>query len=206
MTTRVAINGFGRIGRGVLRAAIERGADLEIVAINDVADAATLAHLLAFDSIYGRFPAAVRCRDGLSRSTTNGSSSPPNATRPHCRGTTRRRRRDRGHRPLPHPRRRRPAPRGRRAQGHPLRPRQGRRARRRQPRPRRQRRRLRPRAPPHRHQRLLHHQLPRAGRDDPARDGRHPARPDDHHPRLHRRPEPPRRPAQGPPPRPRRRR
>ena len=64
MTTRVGINGFGRIGRGVLRAAVERGADLEIVAVNDVADAATLAHLLAYDSIYGRFPEAVRCRDG----------------------------------------------------------------------------------------------------------------------------------------------
>src|SRR6478672_8804141 len=64
MSTRVAINGFGRIGRCVVRAAHERGADLEIVAVNDVADAATLAHLLAFDSIYGRFPAAVRCRDG----------------------------------------------------------------------------------------------------------------------------------------------
>ena len=47
-----------------LRAAVERGADIEIVAVNDVADAATLAHLLAFDSVYGRFPGAVRCRDG----------------------------------------------------------------------------------------------------------------------------------------------
>src|SRR3954470_8766852 len=60
MSTRVAINGFGRIGRCVLRAAHERGADLEIVAINDVADPATLAHLLAHDSTYGRFAADVR--------------------------------------------------------------------------------------------------------------------------------------------------
>src|SRR5690349_21543971 len=60
MSTRVAINGFGRIGRCVLRAAHERGADLEIAAINDVADAATLAHLLAHDSTYGRFGAGVR--------------------------------------------------------------------------------------------------------------------------------------------------
>ena len=59
-TTRVAINGFGRIGRCVLRAAHERGSALEIVAINDVADAATLAHLLAHDSTYGRFAADVR--------------------------------------------------------------------------------------------------------------------------------------------------
>src|SRR4051812_27237721 len=58
MSTRIAINGFGRIGRGVARAAVESGAELEIVAVNDVADAATLAHLLAYDSIYGRFPGA----------------------------------------------------------------------------------------------------------------------------------------------------
>src|SRR4051812_16797681 len=60
MSTRVAINGFGRIGRCALRAAHERGSDLEIVAINDVADAATLAHLLAHDSTYCRFAADVR--------------------------------------------------------------------------------------------------------------------------------------------------
>jgi glyceraldehyde 3-phosphate dehydrogenase len=65
MPTRVAINGFGRIGRAVLRAAVEREADYEIVAINDIADAETLAHLLAFDSVYGRFPADVTCRDGV---------------------------------------------------------------------------------------------------------------------------------------------
>jgi glyceraldehyde 3-phosphate dehydrogenase len=64
MPTRVAINGFGRIGRGLLRAAIERQADIEIVAVNDVADPATLAHLLAFDSVYGRFPGVVTAREG----------------------------------------------------------------------------------------------------------------------------------------------
>jgi hypothetical protein len=46
MSTRIAINGFGRIGRGFVRAAVESGADLEIVAVNDIADAGTLAHLL----------------------------------------------------------------------------------------------------------------------------------------------------------------
>jgi glyceraldehyde 3-phosphate dehydrogenase len=61
MPTRVAINGFGRIGRSFVRSAYERGADLEIVAINDVADPATLAHLLAYDSVFGRFPASVTC-------------------------------------------------------------------------------------------------------------------------------------------------
>jgi glyceraldehyde 3-phosphate dehydrogenase len=65
MPTRIAINGFGRIGRGFVRAAVESGADLEIVAVNDVADAATLAHLLAYDSIYGRFPGAVRAEGGV---------------------------------------------------------------------------------------------------------------------------------------------
>ena len=65
MSTRIAINGFGRIGRGFVRAAVESGADLEIVAVNDVADAGTLAHLLAYDSIYGRFPGTVRAEDGV---------------------------------------------------------------------------------------------------------------------------------------------
>jgi glyceraldehyde 3-phosphate dehydrogenase len=60
MTTRVAINGFGRIGRLVLRAMIDSGRnDLEIVAINDLADAATNAHLLKYDSVHGRFGPSV---------------------------------------------------------------------------------------------------------------------------------------------------
>jgi len=63
MSVRVGINGFGRIGRNVFRAARERG-DIEIVAVNDITDAATLAHLLAYDSIFGRFPAEVRAGDG----------------------------------------------------------------------------------------------------------------------------------------------
>jgi glyceraldehyde 3-phosphate dehydrogenase len=53
MTTRVGINGFGRIGRALTRLALDRG-DLEVVAVNDIADARTLAHLLEFDSTYGR--------------------------------------------------------------------------------------------------------------------------------------------------------
>jgi glyceraldehyde 3-phosphate dehydrogenase len=59
MPIPVAINGFGRIGRAVMRSAIEREADIEIVAVNDVADAATLAHLLKLDSVYGRFSRPV---------------------------------------------------------------------------------------------------------------------------------------------------
>ena len=57
MAIRVGINGFGRIGRLVFRAA--RGQDLEIVGINDLTDAATLAHLLKYDSIHGRYPGEV---------------------------------------------------------------------------------------------------------------------------------------------------
>jgi len=57
MTVRVGINGFGRIGRLVLRAAASR--DVDVVAVNDVAGVATLAHLLKYDSTYGRFPGDV---------------------------------------------------------------------------------------------------------------------------------------------------
>ena len=64
MSTRVAINGFGRIGRAVLRSAIEREADLDFVAVNDIADADVLAHLLTLDSVYGRFGHPVRARNG----------------------------------------------------------------------------------------------------------------------------------------------
>jgi glyceraldehyde 3-phosphate dehydrogenase len=52
-SVRVGINGFGRIGRGVVRAAIKLQADIEFVAVNDIVEPATLAHLLAYDSIYG---------------------------------------------------------------------------------------------------------------------------------------------------------
>src|SRR5215218_3597547 len=55
MPVRVGINGFGRIGRNVFRAAHESGADVEIVAVNDITDNETLAHLLKYDSVYGPF-------------------------------------------------------------------------------------------------------------------------------------------------------
>ena len=54
MTVRVGINGFGRIGRNFFRAVQASGADIEIVAVNDLTDNATLAHLLKYDSILGR--------------------------------------------------------------------------------------------------------------------------------------------------------
>jgi glyceraldehyde 3-phosphate dehydrogenase len=60
MTVKVAINGFGRIGRNVLRAIIEQGrTDIEVVAINDLGPVETNAHLLRYDSVHGRFPATV---------------------------------------------------------------------------------------------------------------------------------------------------
>jgi glyceraldehyde 3-phosphate dehydrogenase len=61
MTVKLAINGFGRIGRNILRAVIETGRDdVEVVAINDLGPVETNAHLLRFDSVHGRFPGEVR--------------------------------------------------------------------------------------------------------------------------------------------------
>ena len=67
MTVRVAINGFGRVGRCFLRSAHRRGADIEVVAINDLADAGTLAALLRHDSVYGRCPELVAEAEGALR-------------------------------------------------------------------------------------------------------------------------------------------
>ena len=63
MTIRVGINGFGRIGRNFLRAALEQGADLEIVAVNDLTDNKTLAHLLKYDTVLGKLDAEVSYDD-----------------------------------------------------------------------------------------------------------------------------------------------
>jgi glyceraldehyde 3-phosphate dehydrogenase len=65
MAPRIAINGFGRVGRAALRAAYERDLDLEFVAINDLADDASVAHLLKHDSVYGRFAEDVQEGDGV---------------------------------------------------------------------------------------------------------------------------------------------
>ncbi|MBT2503223.1 type I glyceraldehyde-3-phosphate dehydrogenase [Curtobacterium sp. ISL-83] len=59
MTVKIGINGFGRIGRNFFRAALAKGSDLEIVAVNDLTDNASLANLLKFDSIQGKLPATV---------------------------------------------------------------------------------------------------------------------------------------------------
>ena len=64
MAIKVGINGFGRIGRLLYRAAIERKANIDFVAINDLADADTNAHLLKYDSVHGRFPGTVEVKGG----------------------------------------------------------------------------------------------------------------------------------------------
>ncbi len=59
MTVKIGINGFGRIGRNFFRAALAKGSDLEIVAVNDLTDNTALANLLKYDSITGKLPATV---------------------------------------------------------------------------------------------------------------------------------------------------
>jgi glyceraldehyde 3-phosphate dehydrogenase len=77
MAVKVAINGFGRIGRNVLRAIVESGrTDIEVVAINDLGPVETNAHLLRFDSVHGRFPAEVTTTD----STINVGRGPIDVT------------------------------------------------------------------------------------------------------------------------------
>ena len=67
MSVRVGINGFGRIGRNFFRAARKRGADVELVAVNDLGDAKTMAHLLQYDSVLGPFEEEVEALDGTIR-------------------------------------------------------------------------------------------------------------------------------------------
>jgi len=74
---KVGINGFGRIGRLVLRAA--RNTDIEFVGINDITDAKTLAHLLKYDSVHGRFPGTVSCGD--NEIVVDGKKIPVSAER-----------------------------------------------------------------------------------------------------------------------------
>ena len=59
MTVKIGVNGFGRIGRNFFRAAKQRGADLDFVAVNDITDAPTLAHLLKNDSVLGTYDGQV---------------------------------------------------------------------------------------------------------------------------------------------------
>src|SRR6185312_9126960 len=64
VSVRVAINGFGRIGRLVVRAALKRNVSLDFVAVNDVTDAKTLAHLMMYDSVHGPSPERIEAVDG----------------------------------------------------------------------------------------------------------------------------------------------
>ncbi len=64
MTTRIGINGFGRIGRNYFRAALAQGADLEIVAVNDLTSPEALAHLFKYDSVGGRLQETIEVKDG----------------------------------------------------------------------------------------------------------------------------------------------
>ena len=116
MAVRVAINGFGRTGRAAFRAAYEPGADIEWVAINDVADPAMLAHLLKYDTVYGPFAGTVEADDGAI--VVDGVEIAAPAEADPARLPWERARRRRRHRvdgPVPQPRRRREASRGGRA-------------------------------------------------------------------------------------------
>src|SRR5215471_8777435 len=81
MSVKVAINGFGRIGRNVLRAIVEaKRTDIEVVAINDLGPVETNAHLLRFDSVHGRFPGDVTV-DGDSIQLGSGNKIKVTAVR-----------------------------------------------------------------------------------------------------------------------------
>jgi glyceraldehyde 3-phosphate dehydrogenase len=67
MSVRLGINGFGRIGRNFFRAAKKRGADVDVVAVNDLGDAKTMAHLLKYDSVLGPFEGEVEAAEGAIR-------------------------------------------------------------------------------------------------------------------------------------------
>ena len=190
MATRVAINGFGRIGRLVARAMLEKqDSGLELVAINDLADAESNALLFKRDSVHGAYPGEVRA-DGNDliidgrRIKVTAERDP--AKLPHgdngidlvleCTGFFADRDKAGAHLTAGAKKVLISAP------G------QGRRPHRRL---RRQSRQADGRAHD-RLQRLVHDQLPRAGRQGDERHDRHRARPDDHGPRLHQRPEDPR--------------
>ena len=202
MAVRVGINGFGRIGRNVFRAAHESDADVEIVAVNDITDAGTLGHLLKYDSVFGPFQGEVSVGDGVL--TIDGRDVKVLAEKRSggaAVGRSRRRRRDRVDRLLHQARRRCQASGRGRPEGDHLRA--GDRAGRDRRARRQLRRRLRRGQPPRHLQRVVHDQLPRPGGEGSARHRRHREGPDDDDPCLHRRPAPPGRAAQGPPPRPR---
>ncbi len=196
---RVGINGFGRIGRNFFRAQLDRGGDFEIVAANDLGDAKTMAHLLKYDSVLGPLGKDVEAGDG-SISVDGHDDEAPRRARSGAApvGRPRRRPRARVDRLLHRPRRRAEASRRRREEGRDLRARHRPRPDRR---PRRQRPRLRPRAAQHHLERVVHDELRRAARQDPARGLHDRAWLHDDDPRVHERPADPRPAAQGSAPR-----
>ena len=112
MALKAGINGFGRIGRNVFRAAHARGEDIDWVGVNDITDTKTLAHLLKYDSILGPFPGEVEHTDDalvVDGEELRVFAERDPATLPWERGG--RRRGDRVHRLLHQARRRRQAPR-----------------------------------------------------------------------------------------------
>ena len=74
MAVKVGINGFGRIGRNFLRASLKRGADIQIVGVNDLTDAKTLAHLLKFDSVHKILDVDIQASDGEKGQSPNAPS------------------------------------------------------------------------------------------------------------------------------------
>ena len=198
MATRVGINGFGRIGRNFFRAALDRKADFEIVAANDLGDAQTMAHLLKYDSNLGPLEGDVSvgrrgppCRRSGDQAPLGARAGGPRLGRP------RRRRRARVDGVLHQARGCAEAPRRRCEEGRDL-------GARHRPRPHaragRERRPVRRRHAPHRLERVVHDELRRAdGQGAPrllhGRAGLH-----DDDPRVHERPAHPRPAARGHPP------
>ncbi len=89
MAVRVAINGFGRIGRNVFRAAYEQGAEIEWLAVNDLVDPKTIAHLIKYDSNYGPFPGQGGGHRGRLLGRWQGDPGAGRArSRRRCRGAT----------------------------------------------------------------------------------------------------------------------
>ena len=123
MTIKIGINGFGRIGRNVLRSAIQNFSDIEVVGINDLLEPEYLAYMLQYDSVHGRFKGEVSVEGNTLvvngkkiRLTPRARPRQPEVER------SRRRRGDRIHRPVPGQGHRAEAP-GRWCQeGHPCRP------------------------------------------------------------------------------------
>ena len=197
MATRIAINGFGRIGRLVFRALYNQGRfgkDIDVVAVDDLVPADNLAYLLKYDSTQGKFEGNVgsqevvgrqgrRRRAGRRRPRDQGRQR--QGARPSCRGRSSASTIViESHRPVHRSREGQGPHHRRREEGHHLRPGQGRRHHRRHGREPRE---VRPRQAQHHLERELHHELPRAGRARAAEGRlRHRRRPDDHHPQLHR--------------------